>query len=95
MKVKDRLQKLHDEKYVVKHKAIGYTNLEDNFDLIRVRGIKEGKTVKDYCEFLYAERLIKNEIHQKVPKDILNKEIVHEEVWMLGVECALDMFVNI
>ena len=95
MKVKDRLQKLHNEKYVVKHKAIGYMNLEDNFDLIRVRGVKEGKPVKDYCEFLYAERLIKNETYQKFSNDILNKEIIHEEVWMLGGECALDMFVNI
>lgn len=95
MKVRDRLQKLHDENYTVKHKAIGYTNLEDNFDLIRVRGVKEGGTVKEYCKFLYAERLIKNEINQKISNDVLNKEIVHEEVWLLGGECSLDMFVNI
>lgn len=94
MKVRERLQKLHDENYKVKHKCLGIVDL-DKMDLIRVRGIEKGKTTKDYCEFIYAQRLTKSNVMQHISEDILEKEIIHEEVWMLGADCAIDMFVNI
>lgn len=93
MNIRERLQKLYNEEYTVIHKCMGKVDM-DKYDLIRVRGVKNGKTVKDYCEFLYAERLDRNSINQKIEDKLLNKEMIHEEIWMIGVDCALDMFVE-
>lgn len=94
MKIKERLQKLHDECYKVKHKTIGTVDMDER-DLIRIRGVEQNKTVKDYCDFLYANRLTKNNIMQHIDGDLLEKEIVHEEILMLGVDCSIDMFVSV
>lgn len=94
MNIRERLQKLHNEEYTVIHKLMGKVSM-DGYDLIRVRGVKEGKTVEDYCKFLYAERLDINYTNQKIEDELLNKDIIHEEVWMIGGDYALDMFIEI
>lgn len=94
MKVKERLQKLHDENYRVRHKFLGLVEM-DELDVIRVRGVEKGSTIKNYCDFVYAERLTKENIMQYMDNELLEKEIIHEEIWMLGSDCALDMFINI
>lgn len=94
MTVRDRLQVLHDENYNVKHKCIGIVEM-DEMDFIRIRGIEKGHTTDDYCEFIYSNTLTKSNIIQNIDEDILNKEIVKEEVLMIGADCSLDMYVNI
>lgn len=94
MKIKERLQKLHDEGYKVKHKLLGTVEM-DEMDIVRVRGVKPNESIEKYCDFLYADKLTKSNVLQHMDNDLLEKEIIHEETWMLGVDCTLDMYVNI
>lgn len=98
MTIKERLELLAKNKFIVTHGLMGLMKL----DLIRVRKIKKDREViidehshiNSYCEFAYADYVNENEIYQNISEDILNQKLIHEEVWMLGLQCSLDLFIK-
>lgn len=98
MTIKERLELLAKDNFIVTHGLMG-PMLDE---LIRIREIPKKKeaTIDEhghmncYCKFIHAEYSDDNNIYQDISEDILNRELIHEEVWLLGGQCSLDLFVK-
>lgn len=86
MIVKERIQKLIKDDFYIDHKALGKTQMQENFDYVRIYDkAKKGNAI----QIININQNMISDIHKKLAKQYLIKE----ETWLIGGEIALDLYI--
>jgi hypothetical protein len=89
MRVKDRLEKLKQDNYMINHKALGdNAEMFDN-DWIRIYKSYDGDCID---EMIYA---VDVKDMEEIPESVLNMEYDYEGIWLIGGVLTLDMVVKL
>lgn len=86
MIIKERIQELIKDDFYVNHKALGVTQMQEKLDYIRIY---------DKSKKFSAIQIInisKNMISD-IDKKLANSCVIKEEVWLIGGEIALDLYI--
>lgn len=84
--VKERIQKLIKDDFYIDHKALGKTQMQEKLDYVR---IYEKSKKYDAMQIINVS---KNMIFE-IDKKLLNSYMIKEEVWLIGGEIALDLYI--
>lgn len=86
MIIKERIQQLIKDDFHVNHKALGRTQMQKELDYIRIYD-----KAKQYNAIQIIE--ISEIMLSTIDKKLLNSYMIKEEVWLIGGDIALDLYI--
>jgi len=88
MTVKDRLEKLKNDNYMIYHKALKDTKMLED-DWIRIYKSKNHGCIDEGIYSCDVKDI------DKIPDNIMNMEYDHEDSWVIGGDLSLDLVIDI
>jgi len=84
--IKERIQKLIKEDFYVDHKALGRTQMQQSLDYVRIY---------DKAKQFNAIQIINisENMFSQINKKLLDSYMIKEQVWLIGGEIALDLYI--
>lgn len=86
MIIKERIQQLIKNDFYVEHKALGRTQMQKELDYVRIY---------DKAKQWNAIQIINisSNMMSDIDKKLANSYLIKEEVWVIGGEIALDLYI--
>lgn len=86
MIIKQRIQQLIKDDFYVNHKALGVTQMQKELDYVRI--YEKSKQWNAIQIINISENMLST-----IDKKLLNSYIIKEQVWLIGGEIALDLYI--
>ncbi|MZK53487.1 hypothetical protein [Clostridium beijerinckii] len=86
MIIKERIQKLIKDDFYIDHKAIGKTQMQEKLDYVRI--YDKSKKFSAIQIINISKSMISD-----IDKKLANSYLIKEEVWLIGGEIALDLYI--
>lgn len=86
MIVKERIQKLIKDDFYVDHKSLGRTQMQKELDYVRI--YEKSKQWNAIQIINISENML-----SLIDKKLLNSYMIKEEVWLIGGDIALDLYI--
>lgn len=86
MIIKERIQKLIKDDFYVNHKALGRTQMQKELDYVRI--YDKDKQYNTIQIINISENILSD-----IDKKLLHSYIIKEQVWVIGGEIALDLYI--
>jgi hypothetical protein len=84
--IKERIQKLIKDDFYINHKSLGRTQMQKELDYVRIYD-----KAKQYSAIQIID--ISENMISIIDKKLLHSYMIKEEVWVIGGDIALDLYI--